>query len=136
MRVAGAKLERRYHCVTPVTRGTRHVLVLELWHGGERACGHRCRSFTGACPLLKNRIVGAGEEGVARGGAGAPLGPDVFSDLPLPFRLGAAAPLATAHGWSLLWQPTEEDAADASEGDGGARGDRLAASDEAWSLFD
>ena len=25
----------RYHCVTPLTRGTRQVLVLELWQGTE-----------------------------------------------------------------------------------------------------
>eukprot|EP00913_Durusdinium_trenchii_P009592 g9012.t1 len=35
-------LGHKYHCVTPVEAGCRRVLVVELWHGQERTCGHRC----------------------------------------------------------------------------------------------
>ena len=35
------------HCVGPVTRGRRSVLIMELWEGEERECAHRCeRHFT------------------------------------------------------------------------------------------
>ncbi|KAK3288157.1 hypothetical protein CYMTET_4359 [Cymbomonas tetramitiformis] len=32
----------KYHRVSPVKRGHRRVLVMELWNGIERTCGHRC----------------------------------------------------------------------------------------------
>eukprot|EP00434_Breviolum_minutum_P010356 symbB.v1.2.009137.t1/scaffold577.1/size258142/12 len=35
-------LGHKYHCVNPVTKGRRRVLVVELWAGTERCCGHRC----------------------------------------------------------------------------------------------
>ncbi|CAD7928677.1 unnamed protein product [Amoebophrya sp. A25] len=35
-------VSHKYHCVQPVTRGTRRVLVLEFWRWPERRCGHRC----------------------------------------------------------------------------------------------
>eukprot|EP00435_Cladocopium_sp_Y103_P010807 s1476_g2.t2 len=31
----------KYHCVSPVKKGRRRVLVVELWRGRERCCGHR-----------------------------------------------------------------------------------------------
>jgi hypothetical protein len=34
--------------VEPVTRGTRVVLVAELWRGPEKTCAHRCQTL-GAC---------------------------------------------------------------------------------------
>ena len=37
------------HCVAPVTRGERRVLVMELWEGEERACAHRCDRHWGEC---------------------------------------------------------------------------------------
>lgn len=37
------------HCVAPVTRGQRNVLVCELWKGEERPCAHRCKQPWGAC---------------------------------------------------------------------------------------
>lgn len=37
------------HCVEPLTRGQRRVLVMELWEGRERHCGHRCETHWGAC---------------------------------------------------------------------------------------
>ena len=42
-------VSHKYHCVSPVTSGTRHVLVCELWEGEERECAHRCERHTGHC---------------------------------------------------------------------------------------
>ena len=39
------------HNVWPVTRGLRRVLVIELWEGVERACGHRCELAEGPCSV-------------------------------------------------------------------------------------
>jgi predicted 2-oxoglutarate/Fe(II)-dependent dioxygenase YbiX len=37
------------HCVFPVTAGDRRVLVMEVWEGAERECGHRCAWHFGQC---------------------------------------------------------------------------------------
>ena len=42
-------LSTKYHCVTPLTRGTRQVLVCELWEGLERPCACRCEIPWGPC---------------------------------------------------------------------------------------
>ncbi|KOO21682.1 hypothetical protein Ctob_006637 [Chrysochromulina tobinii] len=42
-------VSHKFHCVTPVTAGRRHVLVMELWEGEERECAHRCERHTGPC---------------------------------------------------------------------------------------
>jgi len=42
-------LSHKYHCVEPVTRGTRRVLVTELWQGLERRCNQRCDIPWGPC---------------------------------------------------------------------------------------
>ena len=39
----------KYHSVTPVTAGTRSVLVLELWEGLPRRCPRRCTDPWGPC---------------------------------------------------------------------------------------
>ena len=39
----------KYHCVEPVRRGKRVVLVIELWDGEERRCAHRCERRAGVC---------------------------------------------------------------------------------------
>ena len=44
-------VSHKYHCVTPVTRGTRQVLVCEIWNGRECACAHRCEQHEGECPI-------------------------------------------------------------------------------------
>ena len=44
-------VSHKYHCVTPVTKGTRQVLVCEIWHGPERECAHRCEQHEGECPI-------------------------------------------------------------------------------------
>lgn len=35
------------HCVAPVSRGCRQVLVCELWEGDEKPCPHRCERRRG-----------------------------------------------------------------------------------------
>mmetsp|Transcript_76449 Transcript_76449/g.211171 ORF Transcript_76449/g.211171 Transcript_76449/m.211171 type:complete len:189 (+) Transcript_76449:59-625(+) len=42
-------VSHRQHCVAPVTRGRRQVLVIEFWHGEARECAHRCTSRWGKC---------------------------------------------------------------------------------------
>ncbi|KAJ1449833.1 hypothetical protein M885DRAFT_583265 [Pelagophyceae sp. CCMP2097] len=42
-------LSHKYHCVQAVTAGERRVLVMELWDGVERTCGHRCERHQGPC---------------------------------------------------------------------------------------
>jgi len=37
------------HNVAPVTRGTRRVLILEIWEGEDRPCRARCNTAIGAC---------------------------------------------------------------------------------------
>mmetsp|Transcript_16108 Transcript_16108/g.24186 ORF Transcript_16108/g.24186 Transcript_16108/m.24186 type:complete len:282 (-) Transcript_16108:255-1100(-) len=37
------------HCIQPVTKGLRRVLVLEFWLGEPRFCAHRCEQFSGTC---------------------------------------------------------------------------------------
>ena len=37
------------HCVEAVRSGERRVLVMELWEGEERTCGHRCEKHWGEC---------------------------------------------------------------------------------------
>ena len=37
------------HCVDAVRSGERRVLIMELWEGEERACGHRCDRHWGEC---------------------------------------------------------------------------------------
>ena len=48
----------KYHCVQPVSSGTRSVFVIELWEGEERHCAHRCQTAHGACEysLTENKI--------------------------------------------------------------------------------
>jgi len=59
-------LSHKYHMVQPVTRGTRQVLVTELWEGLERRCARRCNVPYGPCTcgldasaLYYNRAEGA-----------------------------------------------------------------------------
>ena len=47
----------KHHCVLPVTRGTRRVLVVEFWEGCERACGHRCERASGPCRVRPLRAM-------------------------------------------------------------------------------
>lgn len=44
-------VSHKYHCVSPVIGGERHVLVIEFWRYPFRGCGHRCEllSHTKIC---------------------------------------------------------------------------------------
>ena len=48
----------KYHCIEPVTSGTRRVLVVELWEGKDRFCAHRCDDPAGDCKysILHNQM--------------------------------------------------------------------------------
>ncbi|CAK0875075.1 unnamed protein product [Prorocentrum cordatum] len=46
---AVAFVSHKRHCVAPVTRGRRQVMVIEFWHGEERDCAHRCCQRWGSC---------------------------------------------------------------------------------------
>ena len=56
----------KYHSVTPVTRGTRCVCVLEIWEGLPRRCARRCTDPWGPCtcqfaakpPVYRPRVGG------------------------------------------------------------------------------
>jgi hypothetical protein len=37
-------VSHKYHNITPVTKGIRRVLVVELWAGPEKTCPHRCNT--------------------------------------------------------------------------------------------
>eukprot|EP00629_Pelagomonadales_sp_RCC1024_P009292 CAMPEP_0119278796 /NCGR_PEP_ID=MMETSP1329-20130426/19722_1 /TAXON_ID=114041 /ORGANISM="Genus nov. species nov., Strain RCC1024" /LENGTH=210 /DNA_ID=CAMNT_0007279323 /DNA_START=113 /DNA_END=742 /DNA_ORIENTATION=+ len=39
----------KYHSVSRVEEGLRRVLVMELWHGDEKLCNHRCTVARGDC---------------------------------------------------------------------------------------
>ena len=39
----------KWHSVRPVARGSRQVLIMELWVGEERRCSHRCEQHFGRC---------------------------------------------------------------------------------------
>ena len=45
-------VSHKFHYCTPVTRGTREVLVIELWRGPARSCPHRCLQPTGECNFV------------------------------------------------------------------------------------
>lgn len=45
-------VSHKYHCVSPVSRGLRRVLVAEIWEGVERRCPGRCHVPWGPCNCL------------------------------------------------------------------------------------
>jgi len=47
-------LSHKYHNVSPVRKGRRRVLVLEIWDGPEKSCAHRCVS-RGKCMNTESR---------------------------------------------------------------------------------
>ena len=74
---AAVFVSHKYHCVAPVTRGVRRVLVVEFWHGDERHCGHRCDTRRGPCAFDRHwRMMG---ERVAAGGDGAASAPREYA---------------------------------------------------------
>ena len=48
-------VSHKFHYCSPVTRGTREVLVIELWRGPARSCPHRCLQPTGDCGFVGER---------------------------------------------------------------------------------
>ena len=58
-------VSHKFHCVRPVTRGTREVLVMELWEGEARVCPHRCGTHYGPCPYFQPDAAAAEGAGVA-----------------------------------------------------------------------
>ena len=66
------------HHVTPVTRGTRRVFVVEVWDGVERTCAHRCERPRGACDATVEKLRQRDEEDFADA-LFASVGDDVLS---------------------------------------------------------
>jgi hypothetical protein len=42
-------MSHKYHCVRPLRKGLRNVLIIEFWEGEEKQCGHRCNTHWGGC---------------------------------------------------------------------------------------
>lgn len=66
-------VSHKYHCVAPVIKGVRQVLVAEYWWGERRECGHRCDQHWGPCEfnpgsekmdMFFDELVGATEGGI------------------------------------------------------------------------
>ena len=99
-------VSHKFHCVQPVTSGTRNVLVVEFWKGGEKTCPHRCEVFRGRCKFDKRDAkcceVNDGEE---------------EENSNLPFRLGSSVCQggANPNNWRLLWQPANKEAVSTKE---------------------
>lgn len=54
-------VSHKYHHVSPVTSGTRAVLVIELWRGPRRTCAHRCLNPMGDCHFSRAALEGIEE---------------------------------------------------------------------------
>ncbi|KAJ1616268.1 hypothetical protein T492DRAFT_1107787 [Pavlovales sp. CCMP2436] len=53
-----AFVSHKPHCVSPLVRGTRQVLVVEFWRGEARTCPHRCSlPGPGACDLTLRNVA-------------------------------------------------------------------------------
>ncbi|KAJ1458060.1 hypothetical protein M885DRAFT_513764 [Pelagophyceae sp. CCMP2097] len=58
-------VSHKHHSVSPVTAGERRVLVIELWVGPARKCGHRCEDAFGDCafrPVAANVLQSMDEQ--------------------------------------------------------------------------
>jgi len=49
-------VSHKYHCVRPVIGGERNVLVIEIWSGDNRVCGHRCETRHGVCDAMNKKL--------------------------------------------------------------------------------
>lgn len=45
-------VSHKYHCVSELLEGRRKVLVVELWSGKKRTCGHRCDDPMSKCTFI------------------------------------------------------------------------------------
>jgi len=96
-------VSHKYHCVTPVTKGLRQVLVLEFWRGEERTCGHRCETLHGACKKESLEAQTAALTGLER----------IRDEEARTGRMGAAVP---AHpGQEKAQQPSQEEVEEVEE---------------------
>ena len=59
-------VSHKYHCVQPVLKGRRRVLVIELWVGPDRDCEHRCNHPQACSMKLRPEEV----EAIVAAGAG------------------------------------------------------------------
>lgn len=81
-------LSHKFHSVSPVTQGTRQVLVMELWEGVERRCPSRCNLPWGPCTCRIEALY-------------TRLDDDKRVDLAkVPFARNS--PVAVKHGWTAL----------------------------------
>jgi hypothetical protein len=69
-------VSHKKHMVQPVTAGVRRVLILEIWQGAERRCGHRCTRHAGVCEFKTTAAVADSAAG-GLGAGGAQEGGDV-----------------------------------------------------------
>lgn len=83
-------LSHKYHCVEPVTAGTRQVLVCELWEGLERRCNCRCDIPWGpcSCGLDSDALYVRHREGAFTD----------FATVPFSFK----SPLAVKKAWAAM----------------------------------
>ena len=84
------------HCVRPVTKGTRRVLVLEVWFGPHRTCGHRCERREGTCGFARHALALAGCLRLGRDDAAADGDEYKRAVAELERRVAAAAPAGAA----------------------------------------
>ncbi|KAH8092293.1 hypothetical protein JL720_5261 [Aureococcus anophagefferens] len=84
------------HCVRPVTKGTRRVLVLEVWFGPHRTCGHRCERREGRCGFARHALALAGCLRLGRDDAAADGDEYKRAVAELERRVAAAAPAEAA----------------------------------------
>ncbi|KAH8059221.1 hypothetical protein JL721_9315 [Aureococcus anophagefferens] len=84
------------HCVRPVTKGTRRVLVLEVWFGPHRTCGHRCERRDGRCGFARHALALAGCLRLGRDDAAADGDEYKRAVAELERRVAAAAPAEAA----------------------------------------
>lgn len=81
-------VSHKYHSVSPVTSGTRQVLVMELWEGLERRCPRRCNSPWGPCSCRIEALYTRLDEGTRTDLAKVPFARNT--------------PVAVKHGWSAM----------------------------------
>jgi hypothetical protein len=153
---ASVFVAHKKHCVSPVTRGRRHVLVLEFWGGPARTCPHRCELLRGACPREASAHASPAQAPLG----GCPVAPKAAAAAAeaaatttttttttttpatteppvLPFRLGSVNTLAPTEHYQrceLLWQPAITDATKAQVRPGVSEADKQAI-DRALALF-
>lgn len=134
-------VSHKYHCVTPVTRGTRHVLVIEYWRYSQRYCGHRCEVVGNrVCPrdVQAKMQSEADINGIKTGtidhlpkNVDHTTNKDEFTP-ELPMRLGNVSYDDISGLFRILWQENNYAAVEAQRKDV----PMAAPADASWDLFD